>query len=235
MPAATNLPLLMIPGLACTGKLFAAQIAELGKNRPVIIADHTGHDNFHDLAASILEQAPQRFALAGLSMGGYLSFELLRQAPERIDRLALLDTSARNDTSQKISERQQAIKLAESGKFEMVSRSTLPLMLSASSFKDEQLKDQIIAMAMDTGVPMWKLQMTALMHRPSSLDMLSDIDIPTMVVVGSEDQLTPLDCAREMADSIPCSTLHVIDDCGHMSTMEKPQQLNQLLQDWLEQ
>ena len=230
MPAT---PLLLIPGLACTDALFAAQIPHLSQDRQVIIGDHMQHDSMADIAAHILANAPERFALAGLSMGGYLCFEIMRQAPERVDRLALLDTSARADTPEKTALRHEALELAAAGKFMTVCHATLDLSIAKSRHGDIVLKQAIIDMAVDTGPDVWAQQIHAIIGRENSVPMLGNITCPTLVVVGDEDELTPPDLAREMAEGIPDAQLEVIRDCGHMSTMEKPDQLTGLLQDWL--
>ncbi len=230
MPAT---PLLLIPGLACTDALFAAQIPALSQDRQVIIGDHMQHDSMADIAAHILANAPERFALAGLSMGGYLCFEIMRQAPERVERLALLDTSARADTPEKTALRHEALELAAAGKFMAVCHATLDLSIAKSRHNDTALKQAIIDMAVDTEPDVWAQQIHAIIGRADSVPMLGNITCPTLVVVGDEDELTPPELAREMAAGIPDAQLEVIKDCGHMSTMEKPDQLTGLLQDWL--
>ena len=233
MSIANNLPLVLIPGLACTKALFAHQIKALEGGYEVIIGDHTGHDSLGAIASSILDNAPERFALAGLSMGGYLSFEILRQAPHRVERLALMDTSARGDLIEKADQRRAAIGLAKAGKFDQVCRATLDLSIAKSRRNDFELKRKITAMAMDMGVEKWIVQMQALMGRSSSVALLPYIKCPTLVVVGDEDQLTPMDCAIEMAETIPGARLEVVADCGHMSTMERPEAVTTLLREWL--
>ena len=228
-----NLAVLLIPGLACTAALFAAQIKALKASHQVIIADHTRHDNMEEIAAGILADAPERFALAGLSMGGYISLEIMRQAPQRVDRLALLDTSARADTPEKTALRQEALELAAAGKYLAVCHSTLDLSIAKSRHQDSALKQAIIDMALDTGVDAWAKQTRAIMGRPDSVGMLGKIKCPTLVVVGDEDQLTPPDLAAEMAEGITGAQLEVITDCGHMSSMERPDVVTKLLKDWL--
>jgi len=229
----SNTPLVMIPGLACTGALFTDQQEVLGQSRDVIIGDHMRHDNMADIAAHILTGAPERFALAGLSMGGYISLEIMRQAPERVERLALLDTSARADTVDKTALRREALELASAGKYMAVCHSTLDLSIAASRHGDATLKAAIIDMAVQTGADVWAQQTEAIIARVNSVPLLSEISCPTMVVVGDEDQLTPPELAHEMAEGITGARLEMIADCGHMSAMEKSDQVTGLLQDWL--
>ncbi len=228
-----NTPLVLIPGLACTAALFADQVPVLAKGRDVIIADHMQHDNMADIAAAILADAPARFALAGLSMGGYISLEIMRQAPERVERLALLDTSARADAPEKTALRLDALELVAAGKYMAVCYSTLELSIAASRHQDAALKAAIIDMADDTGPDVWAQQTRAIIGRANSVPMLAGISCPTLVIVGDEDQLTPMDCAFEMAEAIPNARLGVVAGCGHMSTMERPDVVTGLLQDWL--
>lgn len=228
-----NTPLVLIPGLACTEALFADQIKALAGSCEVIIGDHMQHGTMADIATHILSTTPARFALAGLSMGGYISLEIIRQAPERVERLALLDTSARADTPEKIEQRHEALRLAAAGKFMAVCHATLDLSIAQSRHGDRALKAEIIKMATDTGADVWARQVRAIIERRDSVPYLAEIACPTLVVVGEEDQLTPPDLAREMAAKIKRARLEVIADCGHMSTMEQPEVVNGLLRDWL--
>ncbi len=228
-----TLPLLMIPGLACTEALFAAQRAALGQTRPVLVAAVDGGDSMAAMARAILATAPPRFHLAGLSMGGYIAFEILRQAPERVARLCLMDTSARADTPEKTVLREAALAEVEAGRYLQMSAESLPLSIAASRAGDTALRDAILDMARETGAALWTQQMRAIMGRPDSRPDLPGISARTLVIVGDEDQLTPPDHAREMAAAIPDARLEVIADCGHMSTMERPEVVNRLLADWL--
>ncbi len=228
-----NFPLLLLPGLACTADLFADQLATLGADFQISVADPTGFATIEDLAGAILKDAPGEFALAGLSMGGYLAFEIIRQAPERVLRLALLDTNARADTAEKYMLRQDALALVRQGKLDLMTRTTMDLSIAPSRHSDQGLKNRILKMAQDIGPQDWIRQTHAIMGRPDSRPMLSRISCPTIVVVGEQDQLTPPDQAREMAGLIPGAVLHVLADCGHMSTMEQPDQVNRLLSGWL--
>ena len=229
----SNTPLVMIPGLACTDMLFADQVAMLKQERELIIGDHMRHGTMPEIAAHILAGAPERFALAGLSMGGYISLEIIRQAPERVERLALMDTSARADTSEKIVLRHEALALAAAGKFMAVIHATLDLSIAQARHRDTELKAAITEMAVQTGAEVWAQQIRAIIGRQDSVSLLGQIKCPTLVVVGDEDQLTPPELADEMADGISGARLEVIAGCGHMSTMEKPDQVTGLLQDWL--
>ena len=228
-----TLPLLMIPGLACTGALFAGQIPVLSKSHQVLVVDHTGHDSMGAIAADILAAAPARFHLAGLSMGGYIAFEILRQAPERVARLCLMDTSARADTPEKTALREEALAEVAAGRYMQMSAESLPLSIARSRVGDSALEAAILAQARDTGPEVWMRQMRAIMHRVDSRPDLPGITAQTLVIVGEEDQLTPPDHAGEMAEAIPGAHLEIIANCGHMSAMERPERVTRLLQSWL--
>jgi pimeloyl-ACP methyl ester carboxylesterase len=228
-----SLPLLFIPGLNCTTELFADQISHFSPHRPVVVADHTGHDSVGAIVRSILQSAPDRFALCGLSMGGYLALEVMRQAPHRVDRLALLDTGARGESPQQAETRRKMIAFARAGQFKTAVEATLPLLLAESRNSDAVLLQRIRAMAADTGVDNYLKQLLATTSRPVSIPLLATITVPALVLVGSEDQITPPALAKEMAGLIANSTLVQLDDCGHMSTMEKPDEVIAALEEWL--
>lgn len=230
---ASNLPLILVPGLLCSARLYASQVPALWPHGQVAIADHRRDDDMAAIAARILAAAPPRFALAGLSMGGYIAFAMLRQAPERIARLALLDTSARPDLPEQKAGREKFIAMAEAGKLSEVVETLIPRFLHRNRHADETLKNEVRAMARETGADAFVRQTKAIMSRPDSRPLLSSIRCPTLVLVGEGDELTPPDMAREIAAGIGGATLTVVPDCGHLSTMEKPEAVNAALTAWL--
>jgi pimeloyl-ACP methyl ester carboxylesterase len=225
-----NLPLLLVPGLLCSARLYAAQIAALWPHGQVTVADHRRDDT---MAARILKDAPPHFALAGLSMGGYIAFAMMRLAPERIAKLALLDTSARPDSPEAKGGREKFIAMAQAGKLHDVVETLTPKFLHRNQVKDESLKKIVREMAHDTGPDAFVRQQKAIMSRPDSRPLLSEIGCPTLVLVGEGDELTPPELAREIAADILGSTLAVIPDCGHLSTIEKPDAVNAVMSNWL--
>jgi pimeloyl-ACP methyl ester carboxylesterase len=228
-----DLPLVLVPGLLCSARLYAPQVASLWPFGPVTVADHRHDDEIGAVARRILSQAPPRFALAGLSMGGYIAFAMLRQAPERIARLALLDTSARPDTPEQAASRYAFITLAEEGRLDEVVDMLLPRFLHSSRHKDATLAGIVRDMAADTGPEAFVQQERAIMSRPDSRPLLSSIQCPTLVLVGDGDVLTPPELAKEIAGSIAGSRLVVVPDCGHLSTIERPEAVNAALAEWL--
>ena len=217
-----SLPIVLIPGLLGSPRLYAEQIPELWRTGPVTVADHTRDDSMGALARRILASAPPRFALAGLSMGGYICFELLRQAPRRIARLVLLDTSARPDTPELSEQRRSQIGMARDGRLGEVADMLFPRLVHARRWGDESLRRTIRAMAQEVGVPGFSNQQMAIIGRPDSRPGLTAIRCPTLVIVGDGDMMTPPERAEEIANAIPRARLSVIRDSGHMSTLEQP-------------
>lgn len=230
---ASNLPLVLVPGLLCSARLYASQVTALWPLGQVAIADHRRDSDMAAIAAAILAAAPPRFALAGLSMGGYIAFAMMRLAPERVARLALLDTSARPDLPEQSAGREKFIAMADAGKLSEVVETLIPRFLHRNRHNDEALKNEVRAMAAETGADAFVRQTRAIMARPDSRPLLSVIKCPTLVLVGEGDELTTPDMAREIATGIGGATLTIVPDCGHLSTMEKPDAVNAALTAWL--
>jgi pimeloyl-ACP methyl ester carboxylesterase len=230
---ATPPPLILIPGLLCTGNLFAPQLLGLRDVATMTVAAHRQHDTLAAIAAAILATAPPHFALAGLSMGGYIAFEMIRQAPHRVTRLALLDTSARADRPEQTSRRAELLTLARAEGLAAVNRELLPLLVHPRRTSDVALCAVIDEMAVATGVDAFARQQAAIMGRPDNRPFLAEIRVPTMIIVGAEDALTPVKVHEEMQAGIAGSTLHVVPDCGHLSTLEAPATVTALLAQWL--
>lgn len=229
----TPLPLVLVPGLLCSARLYGPQVAALWPFGPVQVADHRWDDEVGAVARRILAEAPPCFALAGLSYGGYIAFEMVRQAPERIVRLALLDTSARPDTPEQTEGRRKLMAMAEASGLNRVSDLLLPRFLHRNHLGDATLRGIVGAMATETGTPAFLRQQKAIMTRPDSRPTLATIKCPTLVLVGDGDELTPPALAQEIAAGIPGARLVVVPDCGHLSTIEKPEAVNAALADWL--
>jgi len=227
--------LVLIPGLACTARLFEPQIAALSAGRTIVVADHTQDDSIAAIAARLLREAPGRFDLAGLSMGGYIAMEVMRQAPERVERLALLDTSARPDTPEASQDRKRLIALAEAGRFEEIHSALWPRLVHPDHRDDQALQDIMFGMMRETGAKAYIRQQRAIMARADSRPLLPGTEIPTLVLVGEGDAITPPEIAREMAEMIEWASLVVIPEAGHMSTLEQPERVTQALQLWLGQ
>lgn len=227
------LPLVLIPGLAGSARLYAPQIPRLWREGPVMIADHTRDDSMAAIARHILERAPRVFALAGLSMGGYISFEILRQAPERVARLALLDTSPAPDTAEQSAMRRAQMALVAQGRFAEVLDAMFPRLVHRSRREDRALREVFDAMAQEVGPEGYLRQQTANIARPDSRALLGSIRCPTLVLVGDGDEVTPPERAAEMAHGIAGALLVSVPQCGHLSALERPQEVTRALLEWL--
>lgn len=214
-------PLVLLPGLRCDAYLWRDVAAGLRDIAAPTVPDLGLDDTMAAMAGRVLAVAPQRFALAGLSMGGYVALEILRQAPERVTHLALLDTSARPDTDERKTARRAEMELVRQGKAALVSRTGLPNLLSAQH-RDGDVAEAVHQMAMRVSNEAYFRQQEAIMGRADSRPLLPQIKIPTLVGVGAEDTLTPPELAEEMVSAIPGAELAVFPAAGHVSALENP-------------
>lgn len=225
-------PLVLLPGLLCDARLWREVIEGLGP-RPVFIADLTRDDSVAGMARRLLDAAPPRLALAGLSMGGYVAFEILRQAPERVARLCLLDTAANPDDEERRETRRRAIAGVAQGKFAGVARSLLPTFVRPEHVEGP-IGAEITAMTRRVGPEAFIRQQTAILARPDSRPLLPTIAVPTLIGVGMDDQLTPPSRAAEMADAIPGAALVEFPASAHLPPLENPAAVIAAMQGWLE-
>lgn len=225
--------LMLLPGLLCDARLWSHQVQDLADIADPRVVDLTRSDSMADLAADVLAAAPDRFALAGLSMGGYVAFEVMRRAPERVTRLCLLDTSARADAEEQTRRRKGLIQLADKGKFKGVTPKLLPMLIHTDRQGDERLVAAVMSMAERVGKEAFLRQQKAIMGRADSREDLSAIRCPTMVICGRQDTLTPPELAEEIVEGIPGAELRLIDDCGHLSSLERPEAVSGAMRAWL--
>jgi pimeloyl-ACP methyl ester carboxylesterase len=230
---AETVPVVLIPGLNCSARLYAEQIPVLWRFGPVQVADHTRDDSMDAIASRILAAAPPRFALAGLSMGGFIALTIMRHAPDRVQKLALLDTSARPETPEQTARRKPQIALAKAGRFAEVPPLQFPVFVHRNRQGDEALRARVRVMAEETGAQAFLRQQQAIMTRPDARPSLPAIKCPTLVLVGDGDELTPPALSQEIAAGVVGSRLVVVADCGHLSTMERPDAVNRELNNWL--
>ena len=228
-------PLVLVPGLLCDAALWGPQVEGLADLADFWIPDLRTQSSIAEMADAILEQAPfSEFVLTGLSMGGYVALDIVRRAPHRVTRLALLDTRPAPDTPEESERRRELIRLAETERgFTPVTNRMLPLLVHPSRVQDAPLVRVIRGMAERTGIEGFVRQQTAIIDRPDSRPGLKDIRVPTLILCGREDAITPLRLHEEMAKAIEGSMLVVIEECGHLSTLERPEEVNRALRDWL--
>jgi pimeloyl-ACP methyl ester carboxylesterase len=198
-----------------------------------MVADLTGCDSVSALAAEVLAKAPPRFAVAGLSMGGYVALEIMRQAPERVVKLALLDTNARADTDEQRRRRRGLMALADRGEFRGVTPRLLPMLIHPDRTGEGLLTGEVMAMAERVGRDAFLRQQKLIMERPDSRPMLPQVTCPTLVLCGRQDAISTLVMHAEMVDAIPGARLAIVEECGHLASLERPHATTALMRDWL--
>ena len=227
-------PLLFLPGLLCDHQLWGHQIDSLSDIADMTVADLTQDDSMTDMAARALEGAPPTFALAGLSMGGYVAQEILRQAPERVTRVALVDTSPYADTNEQSERRKGFIEQVKQGQFRGVTSRLLPMLIHEDRLKDAALTNVVQGMAEGVGKDAFIRQQTAIMGRVDGLDELAHVHCPTLILCGRQDALTPLEVHAIMAEAISEAALVVVEDSGHLAPLERPRAVSAALRYWLQ-
>lgn len=224
-------PLLLIPGLGSDEAMWRPVVERLADVAACTVAETRLDASMAAIAARILAVAPPRFALAGISMGGYIALELMRQAPERVTRLALFDTSARPDTPEQTANRRAAVAALDKASLETLGRLSLANLVAPDAA--DQVKDAVVAMGVRVGRDAYVRQQAAVIARIDSRPHLAAIAVPTLVAVGERDILTPPALAEELSDGIPGATLHVIPGSGHLPPIERPDETAALVCDWL--
>lgn len=226
--------ILLLPGLLCDDALWAHQIESLSGQYNCLVADMTQDDTMRGMAARAIAGMPERFAVAGLSMGGYCALEIMRQVPDRVERLALLDTSARADMPDRIEKRRALIERVRDGAFETVIAEHFQHFVHPSRLDDVAIMSTIRKSALNVGSDAYMRQQTAIISRADSLALLPEIKCPTLVLCGAEDALTPPPLHDEMAAGIPGADLVKIPHSGHLPTLEQPDHVNAALMNWME-
>lgn len=226
-------PLMLLPGMMCDHRLFTDQIAMLGKERPIHLPPVGKHDTVEATAREILDAAPDQFALAGLSFGGIVAMELVRLAPERIVRLALVATNPLAETPQIAASREpQIVKVMAGGLAEVMRDEMKPNYLAPGPHREEVL-DLVLDMALTQGEGVFLRQSRALQRRTDQQETLRNFTAPTLILCGAYDALCPVRRHEFMAELIPDAELMVIPDAGHLPTLETPQIVTDALEDWL--
>lgn len=229
-----TLPLVLLPGMMCDARLFGPQIAALSGRVPIHLAPVTAHNSVEALAADILENAPPRFALAGLSMGGIVAMEVVRQAPDRVRRLGLLDTNPRAELDQVKQGREPQIERVRAGGLREVMRDELKPNYLADGPNRQEVLDLCMEMAVDLGPDVFERQSRALQARPDQQDTLKSVQVPTLILMGEDDRLCPRDRHELMHDLVDGSVFEIVQGAGHLPTLEQPGAVTRAFQRWLE-
>jgi pimeloyl-ACP methyl ester carboxylesterase len=227
-------PIVFVPGLLCSAEVFAHQTAALWAFGPVMVASTLEGETVEQIATSILRDAPPRFALVGISFGGYVCMEIMRQAPDRVDRLALLDTSARPDIPEQSERRRAMLEQARVSDFATWVEEALTSIMHPSRHTDAGLRAINRRMGVTIGLNGLARQTEAAIRRPDFRPSLGAIHIPALVLVGEEDLLIPPERSKEIASLVPAATLVVIPKCGHSSTLEQPELVSSALTKWMQ-
>lgn len=224
---------LLIPGLMCDRKLWSAQCAALADQAHVVVPNLFGFDSLAAMAESAIRDMPERFSVVGHSMGARVALEVWRMATERVERLAVLDSGAHPRGRGERAKRLRLIELARREGMDAVARAWIPGMVHPDRLGDANLMDEIRAMVVRCPVDDFEGQQHALLNRPDARPWLPEIRCPTLVACGRQDAWAPPAQHEEMAAAIPGAKFAVIEDCGHMSPMERPQAVAKLLRGWL--
>ncbi|MBO9465638.1 alpha/beta fold hydrolase [Tropicibacter sp. R15_0] len=228
------IPLVLLPGMMCDARLFGPQINALSGRAPLMTSPMGGYDSMSALAQGVLRHAPPHFAMAGLSMGGILAMEVLRLAPERVAGIALIDTNPLAEKDEVKARRAPQITAAESGELRRVMREEMKPNYLTDGPNREAILDLCMAMAMDLGPRVFVNQSKALRDRLDQTETLRAFAGPALVLCGRDDALCPVSRHELMHDLMPHSTFEIIEDAGHLPTLEQPEQTTVALSRWLE-
>ena len=224
---------IFIPGLVLTGDVFAAQMAGLAHPAAPLVADTLRRDSITTMAEAALALADGPLVPVGISMGGYIAMEIARLAPSRLAGIALLNTAHRADTPDRRDQREATIRMAESDRFRGVTRHLMKSFLSPAALADEGLVARVIAMAEEVGRENFVLQQRAILGRRDQTDTLRGLGVPALVLGGGLDPLTPPQASRDIAGLVADSELVILEEIGHLSTIEAPDEVTRILNRFL--
>ena len=219
----------------CDARLFAPQIAAFSSERAVQIAPLTQHDSMGALAWSVLYDAPPRFALAGLSMGGLVAMEIMRQAPERVTQLALIDTNPKAELPEASARREPQIEKVRTGQLRAVMRDEMKPNYLSDGPNQGAILDQCMTMAEALGPTVFERQSRAIQRRLDQQETLRKVEVPTLILCGEDDSLCPIERHELMHDLVRDSHLKIISGAGHLPTLEQPELTTEALARWLKQ
>lgn len=228
-------PLVLLPGLLNTRRVYEHQVEALEDIADIVVPELWHDDTIGAMAETALAAAPPTFALCGFSMGGYVAFEIFRRAPTRVERIALIDTQAAPDSPESRTRRQAFIEQTRLGRFHGVHPTLLPQIIHPTRLKDAAVTQPILDMAKEIGGDGFVRQQQAILGRPDSRPLLVEIEVPAVVIVGRQDMATPLPRSQQMAADIANAQLVILEECGHVSPLERPAEVSAALRRWLTQ
>ena len=223
----------MVPGMMCDERIFSPQIEELSKNLEVTVADISSFPTVRELASDLLKKAPKSFSLLGHSMGGIVAMEIYSQEPNRIEKLILMDTNPKAELDEVKLKREPQIKDVREGKLLEVMRDEMKPNYLAESENKSSVLDVCMDMALSLGPDVFINQSRALQKRADQLNTIQSINIPVLIMCGSEDKLCPVERHEMMHNMISDSDLKIINNAGHMPTLEQPGETTEVLKEWL--
>ena len=228
-----QLPLVFLPGMMCDARIFSPQIARFSGERIITVAPVNGADTIELIASKILMLMPPKFVLLGLSLGGIVAMEIVRQAPKRVSNLVLMDTNHSAELLSVRLKREPQIKSVEEGKLLEVMRQEMKPNYMIQEEKSSKISDLCMRMALDLGEKVFIDQSRALASRADQTLTLSRINIPTLFLCGEHDRLCPIEKHQEMASLVTGSSIEIISNSGHLPTLENAKNVNGVLEKWL--
>jgi pimeloyl-ACP methyl ester carboxylesterase len=225
--------LILLPGQLCDATLWDSQVRVLADIADIKVGDLTSDDTVEAMAERVLADAPEHFALCGLSLGGYVAFEIIRRAPARVTHLGLMNTSARADAEEQSDRRERSLRAARIGTFKGVTPRFLPTIIHPDHAADPAMAHIVLEMTERVGRVAFELQQRAAIGRPDSRPLLPSIRCPTLVVGGREDRVTPPFLQEEIAAGISGARLEILETCGHLAPIEQADTVNRLMRAWL--
>ena len=223
----------MVPGMMCDERIFSPQIEELSKNLEVTVADISSFPTVRELASDLLKKAPKSFSLLGHSMGGIVAMEIYSQEPNRIEKLILMDTNPKAELDEVKLKREPQIKDVREGKLLEVMRDEMKPNYLAESENKSSVLDVCMDMALSLGPDVFISQSRALQKRTDQLNTIQSMNIPVLIMCGSEDKLCTVERHEMMHNMISDSDLKIINNAGHMPTLEQPRETTEVLKEWL--
>ena len=225
--------LVMIPGMMCDERIFSPQIDSLGDEIELTIADISRFSSVVDLASDVLKKAPRKFSLLGHSMGGIVAMEMYSQEPNRIEKLILMDTNPNSELEEVKSKREPQIKDVSEGRLLNVMRDEMKPNYLAQSKNQSSVLNVCMDMALSLGPDVFINQSRALQTRADQQSNIQSINIPVLIICGSEDKLCTVERHEMMHNMISNSELRIINNAGHMPTLEQPSETTEILKEWL--